>query len=56
MKPAIVIVTKTTDEPCYFGPFPSGVEACHWAAINCRGFEWHWQELCLVNQPEEEEV
>lgn len=53
---AIVIVTGNDGTMYYYGPFADGNEATHWAAMNCKGFEWHWDNLCLVNQPEEEEA
>lgn len=54
MKLVIVVVIKTDGEPHYFGPFPNGEEATKWGFDNCRGFEWYWQDLCPVNQPETE--
>lgn len=54
LKQAIVVLQGTDGEPKYFGPFANGDEATHWAAVNCRGFEWHWQEISSVNLTERE--
>lgn len=53
-KQAIVVLTMTNGETSYFGPFANGDDATHWAAMNCRGFDWHWQEISPVNLTERE--
>jgi hypothetical protein len=51
MKNAIVILTRTDGELECFGPFANGEEATRWGFDNCKGFEWHWQEISPVNEP-----
>lgn len=50
-----IIASKGKDgEWNYFGPFENGVAATVWGHQNLKGFEWYWEELNLVNQPEQE--
>lgn len=58
MKKAIVVITGKKDEAPYedticHGVFENGDAACRWAFDNCKGFEWHWQELWLHNIEED---
>ena len=52
-KKAIVIVQDAADaeKKHYFGPFKDGDTACYWAHDNCRGFEWHWEEITAMKMP-----
>ena len=54
MRQVIIILIGTDEDKTrhYYGPFKDGSEACHWAHVNCKGFDWHWEYLNLVNQPE----
>lgn len=55
--PAIVIVTgrvrpdgtcsQLYESPFYHGLFKDGDSACEWAAKNCPGLAWHWDEVAL---------
>ena len=53
-KQAIVVCIGTDEDKThnYFGPFANGDEATKWGFDNCKGFEWHWQEINPVNLTE----
>lgn len=55
MKKVIVIVQDSSNKERqhYFGPFKNGDVATHWASSNCRGFEWHWEEINPVRLPKD---
>ena len=50
MKQAIVIVQDAQDpeKKHYFGPFKNGDEATRWGFDNCRGFDWHWDDITTL--------
>lgn len=52
---AIVVCKGNDGTMYYYGPFADGTQATRWAASNCKGFEWHWEDLIEVNKEDDNE-
>ena len=46
----IIVVVRwgRGDVPFYHGLFANSDAACLWAQKNCRGLEWHWEEIAVT--------
>ena len=53
MKQAIIIVQDLEDKERqhYYGPFENGTVACYWAGVRFKGYDWHWEEMTIIEQP-----
>jgi hypothetical protein len=41
----VVVKNKVDGSNIYYGPFTNGEHATGWAARECQGLEWHWEDL-----------